>query len=211
MRDNYLVFFKDLDDVFQKQFGTHIFDLNIIGYTALALAGLPDRGTKDVDALKTEALEDPAMASFVEFLSEEFGKGSPGALRNGMYLDFVERQVPWFPPRPKYGQTQKFRCINVLALDPVDVCVSKTFSNFKKKNDRGNDRNDILSALDEGIVGLADYLRRLDETFPIYETDAAAPEAFERVLQFVEGDVLPIYGDGKIKLNYQRPDWMENY
>ncbi|MFA5800490.1 MAG: hypothetical protein WC840_06075 [Candidatus Peribacteraceae bacterium] len=210
MKDSYLAFFEDLDDAFRKQFGTRTLDLNIIGYTALALAGLPDRGTKDVDALKTEALSDPAMADIVAFLNDEFGKGSPGALRNGLYLDFVEKQIPWFPPRPKFGQVRKLRCITVLALNPADVCVSKTFANFKGKHDRGNDRKDVLDALDQGIVDFADYLRRLDETFSVYEADAAAPETFERVMQFVEKDLLPNYGDGKIRLNYQRPNWMKN-
>jgi len=211
MKDSYFAFFEDLDDVFRKRFGTQTLLLNIIGYTALALAGLPDRGTKDIDALKTDALADPAMADVLAFLSKEFGKGSPGALRNGMYLDFVERQIPWLPPHPKYGEVRKLQCITFMALDPADVCVSKTFSNFIRKNDRGNDRKDILDALDQGVVDLAHYLKRLDETFPIYETDAQAPETFERVMRFIEKDVLPIYGDGKIKLNYELPNWMNNY
>lgn len=211
MRDSYLAFFDDLDDTFRKRFGTRTLVLNIIGYTALALAGLPDRGTKDIDALKTEVFENPAMADVLAFLGNEFGKGSPGALRNGMYLDFVEKQIPWFPPRSNYGQVRKLKCITVMALNPTDVCVSKTFANFKGKHDRGNDRKDILDALDQGIVDFADYLRRLDETFSVYESDAAAPETFERVMRFVEMVLLSIYGDGKLKLNYERPNWMDNY
>ncbi|HPQ81443.1 MAG TPA: hypothetical protein PLZ86_06930 [bacterium] len=211
MKDSYLAFFDELDDAFRKQFGTRTLVLNIIGYTALALAGLPDRGTKDVDALKTEALADAAMGDVLAFLIREFGKGSPGALRNGMYLDFVERQIPWLPPRPVYGEERKLQRITFMALHPADVCVSKTFANFKGKHDRGNDRRDVLDALDKGIVAVADYIKRMDDTFPHYEADAAAPETFERVLRFIEREVLPIYGDEKLKLTYELPNWMINY
>jgi len=72
MRDSYIAFFEDLDGAFQKRFGTRTIDLNIIGYAALALAGLPDRGTKDIDALKTEALADTAMSGIVAFLKDEY-------------------------------------------------------------------------------------------------------------------------------------------
>lgn len=65
--------------------------------------------------------------------------------------------------------------------------------------------------MEQGVVDLARYLRRLDEAFPMYETSAEAPETFERVMRFIERDVLPTYGDGKIKLNYELPNWMNNY
>lgn len=210
MRNSYIAFFEDMDDFLLKRFGERMLDLNIIGYTALALVGLPDRGTKDIDALKTDTLATPAMSDVFAFINSEFGKGSPGALRNGLYLDFVEKQIPWLPPRSVFGYVQKFRCVTILALNATDVCVSKTFSNFKGKHDRGNDRKDILDALEHQLFDFVDYLRRLDETFPIYETDAAAPETFMRVIRFVEDDLLPIYGDEKMRLVYQRPNWMEN-
>lgn len=208
MNESYAAFFEDMNDAFRKRFGARALDLHIIGYAALALAGLPDRGTKDVDALKMGVLEDPAETRVVAFFREEFGRGSPGALRTGLYLDLVERQIPWIPPHPRFELVRRCSCIAVLALHPADVCVSKTFSNFRGKRDRGNDRKDVLDVLDAQIVDVADYLQRLDAAFLIHETDAAAPETFERVIRFVEEDLLPTYGDGKLKLAYQRPRWM---
>ena len=38
-----------------------------------------------------------------------------------------------------------------------------------------------------------------------------APEVFERVNRFVEKDVLPTYGGGKLKLTYELSNWMHNY
>lgn len=101
MHKQYLHFFEDIDESLQRNIGDIEIIFKIIGFVALSLAGLPERGTKDVDTLragKLETLSDPLVKQALDFLTKGFGKDSPGAFRHGMYLDFVSNSVPWLPP-----------------------------------------------------------------------------------------------------------------
>lgn len=207
MNENYFAFFEDIDQALVGKFGSIDLGLKIVGFAALALSGLTERGTKDIDALKTKVFEGLQGTGIVDFLTVEFGKGSVGALRHGVYLDFVPQEIIWLPPYPRFIQEQRFACIDVQRLHPVDVCVSKTFSNFQRLKDRANDRMDIIHALNEKIIAFEEYARLIGESLPCYECHAQAPEVFPRVLKFIE-ELQPLYGPAPF--HYSPPNWMEN-
>ena len=210
----YIAIFEDIDRVLNERFGRLALPFRIIGRSALEMAGLPERGTKDVDALeeflRVDTLSDEQLAEIEEFLESEFGKKSPGALRHGLYLDLVDKGIAWLPQHPRFIDEKKLTSITVSRLCPVDVCVSKTFAAFKLGAKRGSDRPDIIEAIDAELVDVAEYVSRLDETFPVYETHAEAPEAFPQILKFIEEEILVDYDSAGVKLNYALPSWMEN-
>ncbi len=207
--NNYISFFKDIDGLITREFGTAKISFQIIGFASLAIAGLEDRGTKDVDTLKTGALADPTNDNIVKFLTKEFGKKSPGTIRHGMYLDIVSEVIPWLPPKPRFLPFMTFRHLKVLRLHPADTCVSKTFSHFKRLG-KSNDLKDILDALDGHIIEIEDFITRLDETFPLYECHAEAPELFPKILNLIQKEILPNYGGDETSMQYNLPSWMEN-
>ena len=214
MKNNYIEFVKDIDDAVGRHFGPIRLHFKVIGYAALALAGLPDRGTKDVDTLrheiKIEASADLQENEVIDFLTSEFGKNSPGEARHGIYLDLVEENIAWLPKHPRFIEEKLFPCIELSRLHPIDTCVSKTFSIYKESYDRPSDKKDVIDALDSGIVDFAQYVKLVDETFTRYETDSRAPKAFPRVYQFITGELIPDYGNDTVALTYSLPSWMEN-
>lgn len=211
MNDNYVLFFEDIDESLSKRVNKIRLDFKIIGYAALALAGLPaGRETKDVDMLKVGALANPKNNDIINFLNGEFGKKSPGLYRHGMYLDLVPENIPWLPPKPKFILFRDFQYIRVFRLDATDTCVSKTFSQFKSSAGRINDRHDIINALENKIVDFHALVRRIDETFPQHEAHAEAPDAFPRVLRFINHEMVLSYGKDNVFLKYEIPSWMEN-
>jgi Nucleotidyltransferase of unknown function (DUF6036) len=212
--NEYNELFADIDSSLMERFGKLNLPLKLIGYSALVLAGLPDRGTKDVDALeeglRIETIQEEQLSEIVDFLNAEFGKKSPGDKRHGIYLDIVGKAIPWFPPQPRFIDVAKLESCTILRLTPVDICVSKTFSNFKKKNDRASDRKDILDALDADLFNVSDYIDRLNEALPTFETHAEAPEVFPRVIKFIADEIIPTYDKSANPLTYKLPSWMEN-
>ncbi len=207
MDDAYVTFLRNIDAAVRERFHPLQLELSIVGFTALALAGMTDRGTKDIDALRGAAFFDEKQSDALDYLVAEFGRGSAGALRYGMYLDLVPQEIIWLPPHPRFLPGFRLDHIEVRRLDPIDVCVSKTFSNFQRKQDRANDRTDIMQALHEQIMSFDSYVSRLDESFPRYECHAQAPEVFPRVIAFIE-EMRPLYGQAR--LSYSIPSWMEN-
>lgn len=206
MNETYNNFFKDIDSGIREKFGTIELDFNIIGFVALNLAGLPDRGTKDVDTLRTGILDHPQESDIQTYLKDEFGRHSPGALRHGMFLDLVGGSIPWLPPHPKFIFVQKLKCIAIHRLNPLDVCISKVFSNFSGKNDRASDRSDILDTLDNRIIDFQQFIARLGKAMSRYEIHPEALDSFPRILKFVEELQLDY---GPASFNYQLPDLME--
>jgi len=207
MDNEYQSFLEDINEAVSKRPGQAIIELKIIGYTALALAGLPERGTKDVDALEKSIAAFEQNKEIVEFLNNEFGKDSPGALRHGLYLDIVSNAIVWLPPDPRFIPFKDLSLLRVSRLDPTDTCVTKVFSNFQRKTGRGRDRDDIINALDNHIINFKDLVGRLDETLPRYETHAQAPEVFPRILDFID-KLQSRYGPASLR--YKLPSWMEN-
>ncbi|MFH1829612.1 MAG: DUF6036 family nucleotidyltransferase [Pseudomonadota bacterium] len=214
MKNEYISLIEDIDEAVAKQFGIIKLHFKIIGYAALALAGLPERGTKDIDTLKheikTEAVVGPGEQEIIDFLVAEFGKKSPGEARHDLYLDLVDENIAWFPPHPRFISEKNFSCIKLSRLHPTDTCVSKTFSMYKESYDRPNDRKDVIDALSTRIIDFTEYVRRVDETFLIYEMDARAPRAYPRVYKFITEELIPEYGSSDIALTYSLPSWMEN-
>lgn len=212
--NEYLNLFEDIDNAVNDRYSGIMLTFRIIGRAALELAGLPERGTKDVDALeehlKMSSLSQQQFADLEAFLKKEFGKESPGESRHGLYLDLVEKSVAWLPPHPRFIDERSYRAIKVSRLNPVDVCVSKTFSNFRRSHGRSRDHIDILESIDSGIVKIAEYIGRLDEALPVYETHAEAPDAFPRILEFIAEDIIAKYKISDLKPKYSLPRWMEN-
>ncbi len=211
---DFLELIEDIDRAVYERFGALSLPFKLIGRVALELAGLPERGTKDIDALeealRIKALSEEELTEIEGFLNAEFGKGSPGDRRYGLYLDLVAKGVAWLPRKPRFLEEKHYTALMVSHLHPADVCVSKTFSHFKRKRGRGSDRTDIIEALEANLFEVNDYLRRLDESLPLYETHAEAPELFPRALQFIVDEIIPTYGNEKSALTYELPSWMEN-
>lgn len=205
MDNDYQGLLEDINEAISKRPGSIIVELKIIGYAALALAGLPERGTKDVDALEKNISAFGQDKEIVEFLNKGFGKDSPGALRHNLYLDIVSNVIVWLPPNPRFIPVENMSSLHVSRLDPTDTCVTKIFSNFQRKAGRGRDRDDIINALDNHIINFKDLVGRLDEALRRYETDGE--EVYPRVLKFI-GELQSRYGP--VPLQYNLPSWMEN-
>ena len=212
--NEYFKLFEDIDRAINKRFSAPLLPFRIIGRAALELAGLSSRGTKDVDALeealKVGTLSDKGTSEIEGFLKSEFGKGSPGDRRHGLYLDLVGKGVAWLPGKPRFIDVNSYGSIEISRLHPADVCVSKTFSNFKRERGRGSDRTDIIEALEGSLFEAAEYVNRLDESFSLYEMHAEAPDIFPRILKFIKGEIIPKYCEGNLGLRYAIPSWMEN-
>lgn len=208
--EDYINFFKDIDSFIRtKTDKMQKVEICVVGYVALVFAGLTSmRGTKDVDALRTDALLSDKNVKLVESLEKEFGKKSPGLYRHGIYLDFVPMSIIWLPPKPEFKDIVKLEHVVVKALNPTDVCVSKFFSYLKSHVRRGNDRSDIIYAFEYGIVSFENFIKRLDEALPRYEAHAEAPTIFPMALKLIKE--LAINYVPSISLKYKMPSWMLN-
>jgi len=207
MNNHYIPLFEELDRALGSRFGSIKIELQVIGYVALELAGLPDRGTKDIDALETSLTIGVPNEELLKYLKTEFGRRSPAARKHGTYLDIVQKGIVWLPLAPKFRSVIKLKNIDVSRLVPLDVCVSKIFSNFQKKGERGSDRDDIINSLRRNIIAFAEFVQRLDEALPHQEGRAEAPDVFPKVLTFVD-ELSQTFGPALLK--YKLPNWMEN-
>lgn len=212
--NSYDALFEDIDQSLSKRFGKLSLPLKLIGRAALEMAGLRERGTKDVDALeellKIEAISDEKFSEVEAFLKAEFGKGSPGELRHGLYLDLVGRGIAWLPQQPRFIDEKRLTSISVSRLHPIDVCVSKTFSHFKGWPRRPQDRTDIMEAIDAGLADVAEYVKRMGESLKFHEIQSGVEDIYPRIIEFIEKEIIAKYGDPSMKLNYDLPNWMEN-
>ena len=212
--NSYDELFEDIDRSLNERFGELSLPLKLIGRAALEMAGLPERGTKDVDMLdeflRVGSLSDEKFLEIEEFLKAEFGKGRPGALRHGLYLDLVERSIAWLPQRPRFIDEKRLTSIVVSRLHPIDVCVSKTFSHFKGWPRRPQDRTDIMEAIDAGLVDVAEYVKRMGESLKFHEIQSGVEEIYPRIIEFIRSDIVAKYGDPSIRFDYNLPAWMEN-
>jgi hypothetical protein len=211
MTEIYNNFFTDIDNELSKQFPNHELLFKIIGFAALAMAGLPERGTKDIDVLKTDLIDTPRGTEIIQFLTDEFGRRSPGLYRHGLFLDIVsDKTIPRLPPKPSFHFFQNLKQIKISRLDPVDVCISKIFAFFQSRVNRANDKKDITLCLDERLIEIDQFLQRLDEAMQYHEIQAEAPEVFPRILELVNKELIPNYGNAKTTFSYELPSWMEN-
>ena len=212
--NNHIALLEDIDHALSERFGKTSLPLRIIGRAALEMAGLPERGTKDVDALeeslRVDTLTDEQLQDIESFLKDEFGKGSPGAIRHGLYLDLVEKGIAWLPQHPRFIDEKKLTSITVSRLHPVDVCVSKTFSAFKPGAGRGRDNADIIEAIDAGLVDVVEYVKLMRESMLFHDMQSGVETIYPKIIDFVEKDIIEPNGDSLIELGYEMPSWMKN-
>lgn len=69
--------------------------------------------------------------------------------------------------------------------------------------------SDIKNALNFRLFTFGEFVEKLDETFPNYETDAKAPEVFPKLIKLINDVLAPQY-DKTVSLKYKLPSWMEN-
>lgn len=209
---DYFELFEEIDKGIHSQFGPLMLPFRIIGRAALELAGLPDRGTKDVDALENElrleTLTEKQITAIEKFLNSDFGEGSPGHRRHGLYLDLVGG-IARLPKNPRYIDERRYTSIVVSRLHPVDVCVSKTFSYFSGDRGRGNDLPDIMQSLDAGLIEGDEYVKRMDESLPHHDMGANA-SSIPAIIRYLNDKIIPDYCDKVTTLTYTMPSWMEN-
>jgi hypothetical protein len=209
----YDTLFQDLDTALNERFGELALPFHIIGWAALEMAGLPSRGTKDIDALeeflRIDALSEARLHEVEAFLETEFGKKSPGERRHGLYLDLVAQGIAWLPPKPRFIEEQRLTSIIISRLHPADVCVSKTFSHFKQGPGRGRDRTDIITAIEAELIDVADYVDRMGSALNHHEIQSNAEVMFPKIVRFIEEEIIEQY-EPKAKLCYTLPSWMEN-
>lgn len=211
MSENYIRFFQDTDQTIFNSFGKiPPLELKIIGFTALCLSGLPDRGTKDVDMLEVNAIAGSTKSKVITLISKEFGMKSPGLYRHGMYLDIVFPGIVWLPPNAAFKPYKKFKDIRISLLDPTDVCVSKVFSYCKSKVKRGNDKKDIMDCLDKNLITCNRLVRRVEEALSMHEIQPEAPDVYPQVIRFMNEEIIPLSDSPNTVLNYEVPSWMEN-
>ena len=95
--------------------------LRIIGSTALMLQTSYDRGTKDSDVLETDELTDRIATRLIEIA----GPDTVIHKRHGLYVDIVQRGVPFRRQSPVYLQLEQLnaslRHFEVSAMSVVDV------------------------------------------------------------------------------------------
>jgi hypothetical protein len=175
--------------------------LQIIGASALNLLTDYDKGTDDADVLESADVTD----AIKERLLDIAGKGTDLALRRGMCLQIVPGGVPLLPQVPDYrphdGLNAVLIHLEIVVLDPVDVCVSKL------KPFRARDRDDIRAMVHRGVVP-HEQLVRLTKAIDVYADGAGADDVEDiiRNLHQIERDVFGVE-ESEIEL----PAWMDRY
>jgi hypothetical protein len=206
MNDNIDTYFKAIDEFLTHEYPASITELYIIGNVALTLAGIPDRGTKDIDVLKILSLSSPENEPLVNSLEENFGRNSTNNIKFGFYLDIIEPGITFIKPRPDYIMARSYNNLRIYRLSPLDTVVSKVISYTKSQGRRLNDLEDIRSALSLGIVKLQDVVSRCEEMFEQLEMDARFPEVILESIELLKS-IAKEYGE--VKFNYKLPDWLE--
>jgi hypothetical protein len=177
---------------------TEKFELKIIGKSALLLAGLVDTvGTVDIDSLGVEGKQrDQATQVRIDLLLKEFGRIKQTI--HGYYLEFVSPAIVFLPQKPIWlSLEQEFAHLKVRFLDPQHVVASKLFSAFSKPA-RKRDKQDIVAALDQGLVNFQTTLDIADQIFELHAMDGRS-ERFPNVHAYITEDLMSKYGKARLK------------
>jgi hypothetical protein len=163
----------------------HRLDLCLIGRSALIVRyGLP-LATKDVDMVKRTNAPDLEAKAF-----ELFGKGTPSAMRWGLYLEGVE---PGLPPLPgsyhkrSVGLPGEWKVLRPRQPEPHDLAVTK-LSRF-----HAGDREDLRILCDSGDLTSEGLEQALDSAYPFGMDEEEDPkhrrvkEHFHKVIDYLEG------------------------
>ena len=189
---------------FLRKIDTHLagekFELKIIGKSALLLAGLKDTvGTVDIDSLSVEGTAHDQKN--VRSLEAEFGRAKVTV--NGYYLEFVPHAIVFLPQKPRWTSlTEKYATLTVQYLEPTIVIASKMFSAFASPP-RKKDKQDIVAALDQGLVKFQETITVADQIFDCYSMDSRA-DRFPAVYAYITNDLVKNYGQATLK--YEPPE-----
>lgn len=198
-KDDILEVLQEIDTYLKEKQGSRIsgekLELKILGKSALLLAGLSDSlGTGDIDLVRITASS--PNKEWVATLEKEFGR--PSVLIRGYYLEFISPTFAFLSNTPDWIPVGvEHECISVFYLDPHHVIASKLFS-AHADIPRKRDRQDIVSALDQELVGFSKVCSIADQIFELYRHEARS-DRFPEVHEYIT-ELMQDYG--KVELNY---------
>jgi hypothetical protein len=203
-RDEILGFLKRIDRhlhaKLQPILAGYRFELNIIGKSALILAGLTDSiGTVDIDSLAIGGHPPSERDIQVsESILSEFGRANLAV--NGYYLEFVSEGIVFLPTKPEWVHLlERYKALSVRYLAPPAVVASKCFSAFSQPV-RKRDRQDIVATLDQGLADLPRVAKLADSIFDSYSMDSRS-DRFPAVYEFIMTELAGRYGNVELKFS----------
>jgi hypothetical protein len=189
-------FFEDLDRAWGKSLSARI-PLRIIGSSALTLQVDYDRGTKDIDVLRTLEL----TTEIADRLVALAGRGAALHTSHRLFLELVPNGLPFLALDPIWNHLDALAGLlnfEVKALDVVDVVVSKLI------RFHSDDVDDIQAMIDRGLVSHTRLLERFRAAFDYAIT--ANPSALLRCVEHlnrVERDLLAVD-----ETAFEMPSWI---
>lgn len=203
-KDEVFEFLGKIDEFLHANHATRLggkpFELKIFGKSALLLAGLVDSvRTNDIDILQVDGQHSSdANKEIVKGLTEEFGRSRTKV--HGYYLEFVSPAIVFLSQKPEWvSLEQTFRHLKVFYLESHHVIASKLFSAFSPTMPRKKDKQDIVAALDQKLVSLADVCIIADKVFDRHRGDARE-DRFPAVYDYLVNELMANYG--KANLDY---------
>lgn len=174
------------------------FRLNIIGKSALVLAGVTDStGTVDVDSLAVDGESPESESMIAADLLSEFGRAKLKI--NGYYLDFVPNAFVFLPQKYEWIQlAQRHAHLDAQYLGADYVVASKLFSAFSQTF-RKKDQQDVVAAIDQGIAKFETVVEIADQIFENHSMDARS-DRFPSVYRYIK-DLMGNYGE--VPLSYE--------
>lgn len=171
-------------------------ELRIVGSTALFLQTPYRRGTKDSDAVLTYKF-DTAVRDKLLALG---GKGTRIAHLHGIYLEFVSEGILFLPDDPSWTLCLALNSLNVSALDPTDVVVSKLVRLH------GDDLRDIEDMVVRGLVRHPRLVERFQSAIFRHGTYGRSDKLRQAIrnLNRVERDIFVVR-----ETEPEIPDWMD--
>jgi len=173
--------------------------LRIIGSTALMLQTSYNRGTRDSDVLETDEVTDQIAARLMEIA----GPDSAIHSRRGMYIDIVQRGIPFRRQRPVYVRLEQlnatFQHFEVSAMSIVDVVVGK-LARFI-----ANDRSDIDAMIERDLIAHDEVVSCFNEAID-FKMDLTSDE-FARCLTNLNTVERDMFGVEETEI--EEPSWVQ--
>lgn len=192
-------FLKDIDSKWKRKERPPL-PFKVIGGASLVLQYDYSRPTKDTDLIEVKELTEDIKKR----LKRIAGKDSLLHRKHRLYIDIVNRALPFLPPNPMFYPlielNKELVNFRVEALDVVDVLVSK-MTRFSS-----TDVDDFKAMIDLGVVDPVRLEKRFMEAFEAWTFEARAeklPKIIEN-LHFVQRDML-LVEESMLSL----PRWME--
>ncbi len=170
--------------------------LHLIGAGALIIQEpRHQRATKDGDIYEALPLEQPVQDRLLELA----GRNSEIHVRLRLYVEILHNGFPFLPQLPVWHPIRSFAHFDLVALDIVDICVSKLIR-FS-----ADDREDIDAMVQLGLVAHATFLARFRSAAEILSMDARAAELPDVIanLHQVETDMI-----GADPTEIELPSWI---